>query len=92
MAKINIGALIEGAQKVVEAVKTMSPVIEKLGGPGVASIATIAIAAIGVIENVLDRVNDANVAISTQDEAKLRAMLAELQGENDKLAALINAS
>ena len=89
MAKINLTGVVNGAQKALDAVNEMLPVVEKLGGPVVANVATIAIAAIGVVQNVLDRAEDANVAMTTQDETKLRAMLAELQSANDKLAGAI---
>lgn len=92
MSKINVTGLVNGAQKALDAVQDMLPVVEKLGGPSVANVATIAIAAIGVIQNVLDRAEDANVAMTTQDEGKLRAMLAELQAANDKLAGTISES
>lgn len=92
MGKINLAGVVNGAQKALDAVNEMLPVVEKLGGPVVANVATIAIAAIGVVQNVLDRAEDANVAMTTQDETKLRAMLAELQAANDKLAGAITDS
>lgn len=87
--KLNITGIVNGAQKALEAVRDMAPVVEKLGGPSVASVATIGIAAIAIIENVLERGKDASVAMTTQDEGKLRAMLSELQEANDKLAGVI---
>lgn len=92
MSKIDIAAIIDGAQKALDAVQKLAPVAAQIGGPGVASVATIAIAAAGIIENALERFKGVKGAMSEQDEGKLRAMLAELQAANDKLAGNIAAS
>lgn len=92
MPKVNMASIIEGASKALEAVNALAPVAEKLGVPSiVANSATIAIAAMAVVENVLERSADLKLAMTSQDEAKLKAMLAELQAVNDRLAGTISA-
>jgi hypothetical protein len=92
MAKINLTGLVPNLQKVIDAVQALTPIAASLGGPVVANIATIGIAAIATIENILSRSGDLKEALSTQDEAKLRAMLSDLQAANDKLAGAISGS
>lgn len=92
MAKLNMTEVISGAQKAIDAVQELLPLAQKIGGPTVANVATIAIATIGVIENVLQRGQDAHIALTTKDEAQLRAMLEKLQEANDKLASAISSS
>ena len=89
---IDITGLIDGVSKVLAGVQAAAPVVQKLGGPNVANIATIGIAAIGVVQNVLERGRDLGAAMTEQDEAKLKAMLAELQAANDTLANAVNNS
>lgn len=90
--KFDIAALIDGAQKALSAVQTLAPLAGQIGGPGVAHVATIAISTAAVIENALVRVEGVKNAMTEQDEAKLRAMLAELQTVNDGLNGQIASS
>lgn len=92
MGKFNMASLIEGAQKALSAVQTLAPIAGELGGPGVAHVATIAISTAAMLENALVRAEGVKSAMSEQDEAKLRAMLGELQTVNDGLAGQIAAS
>jgi hypothetical protein len=86
----DVGVIVNGAQKVLDAVNDMSGIAKQLGS--VANVATLAIAVTAIIENVLARAKDLKVAMTTQDEAKLRAMLDELKSANDRLAGNIAAS
>jgi hypothetical protein len=90
MAKLNVAGLIDGLQGILKAVQTLEPAAKALGLPPViANVATIAIAATGVIQNVLARGETMVGSLSEQDEAKLRAILADLQASNDQLASVI---
>ena len=90
MAKLNIEGIVNGLNGVIKHVGDMLPMAQALGLPAVvANVATIAIAATGVIQNVLERGAQVKDALSTQDETKLRAMLADLQAINDRLAGTI---
>lgn len=92
MSKVNIAGIIAGAEKVLAGAREMLPVAKVFGGETVAHAATLAIATGAVIKNVLERAADAKVALTEQDEAKLRAMLTELQNVNDDLAGNIAKS
>lgn len=90
--RIDIAGIITGANAALTAVNTLAPLAGALGGSNVANVATIAIAATGVISNVLERAKETQIALTTQEEGKLRAMLGELQGVNDKLAGAVDAT
>ena len=90
--KFNVAGIIDGAQKVLGAVEDLAPIAKQLGGPEVANVATIAIAATAVLQNVLQRVEDGAVVMTTQDRAKVDAMLEELQRANDLLNEAVIAS
>ncbi len=83
MSKFSVAGVIAGASKALEAINELSPLAKALGI--VSPIATIGISAVSIITHTLERAADAKVAMTTQDEAKLKAMLEELQRANDKL-------
>lgn len=86
----NVDKLIAGLDTILKGYAEIAPLAQKLGVPAVvANVATIGIAATGTIHNILERAADAKDALTTQDEGKLRAMLADLQAVNDKLAGVI---
>lgn len=90
MPKLNFDGIINGVNKVVGALAEIAPLAVKLGlPPVVANVATIAISATGVIQNILERSANLKDALTTQEEEKLRAMLADLQAINDQLAGTI---
>jgi hypothetical protein len=90
MSKVNFGAALNGIEQALGAVKELMPFATALGLPGViANVATIAISAIAVSHNVLDKAANLKEGLSTTDETKLRSMIAELQGLNDGLAEQI---
>lgn len=90
MAKnLNVTGIVTGLDKLLTAVREMAPVAEAIGGAAVANVATLVIAGAAIAQNVLERAEGMKEALSSQDEAKLRAMLAELQEANDKLAGTI---
>src|SRR5690348_4317622 len=91
MAKqLDVSGLISGLNTVLKGLHDIAPVAEKLDMPAVvANAATIAIAATGAIQNILERAAAEKDAISTGDEARLRGMLADIQAVNDRLAGTI---
>ena len=90
MAKLDVSGLISGLNTVLKGLQDIAPVAEKLGMPAVvANAATIAIAATGAIQNILERGAAEKDALATSDEAKLRGMLADIQAVNDRLAGTI---
>lgn len=93
MAKLNLSGLITGLDTVLKGIQEALPIAQQVGIPAVVSnVVTIGIAAVGAINNILDRKDDLKDALSTQDEAKLRAMLKDIQQVNDQLAEVIAAS
>lgn len=92
MAKINIAGIISGVENALKAVNELMPVAEKLGLPAaIANVSTIAIAAIAVAHNVIDRASELKEGLATEDETKLRGLISELQAVNDRLAGEIAA-
>lgn len=90
---MNISGILGGLQAALGTVKKFAPVAEAFGLPAVVStVAEVASAAIEVAENAIERINDGRVVASNEDAAQVRSILAELQAENDKLAAKIAAS
>lgn len=90
MAKFDLTKLLGGVDDVVKALETLAPLAVALGAPPiVAGVATMAIAATGTLQNIVDRAADAKEAFSTADEGKLRGMLTRLQAVNDTLAGTI---
>ncbi len=90
---VDLSKLISGLDSVLKIVRDAAPLVESLGVPSiVANVATIGIAATATIENMLERGGKLKDALSTHDEAKLRAMLADLQTANDDLNEAIRDS
>jgi len=90
--KLNISGIVSGANAVLLAAKEFAPVAAQLGGPIVANAATVVIATAAMLENALERGKDASVVMTTQDEDKIAAMLAELGEVNDTLAGQVAKS
>lgn len=90
MIKFNTASLLAGLEKALAVVNDVMPVAKTLGI--VAPVVTIGISAISIIEHTLHQAKEAKIALSTQDETKLKAMLAELQAANDKLNGAIENS
>lgn len=84
--------IISGVEKVLETVTELTPLVGPLGGGAVAGVATLALAGIHILDNLLMRVGTAKDALNSTDEAKVRAVLADLQAANDKLAGAIKDS
>jgi hypothetical protein len=91
--KINFAGIISGVESALKAVNELMPIAEAMGAPAmIANISTIAIAAIATAHNTLDRATELKEGISSNDEKRLRELIAQLQGVNDKLAGEIAAS
>jgi hypothetical protein len=83
----------EGLQAALDTAQKLAPVAVALGMPEqVADIANVANAAVSVASNLAERINEGRIVASSGDADKVRAILAGLQAENDKLAAAIDAS
>jgi hypothetical protein len=75
MAKINLANLISGLDTIHKALMDIAPVASAIGGPVVANVTTIGIAATATIQNVLERADKLKSVMTEQDATKLRAML-----------------
>lgn len=89
MAQLNITALVNGLNSLHKILTEIEPIATAIGGPIVANVTTIGIAATATIQNVLERGDKLKGALSEQDETKLRAMLSDIQAVNDKLAGKV---
>jgi len=87
--KLNVGALVNGLNSLHNILVEIAPIAQAIGGPVVANVATIGIAATATIQNVLERGDSLKTAMTEQDATKLRAMLSDLQAVNDRLAGTI---
>jgi len=89
---MDLRKIINGVQKVLDAAEEMTPVVKVLGGPTIDNVATLINAGSSIVNNVLDRINDASIVVATRDENLLRAMASELGEANDKLNKAIEES
>lgn len=89
----DVSEVLKGLQAALDTVQKLGPVAQALGMPAeVVAIANVASAAVSVASNIVDRIEEGKVVASNTDAAAVRAILADLQTENDKLAAAIAAS
>lgn len=85
---MDIGKLTGALQSGLALVKELAP-LAALGGPGVAGVASIAATLAEIGENILDKANDGAIVATSDDKARVQALLAQIQAENDALAARV---
>lgn len=91
MAKpVDISAILSGLENALRIVRDVAPVAGKF--EVVANVATIAIAAAEIGRNILLRVEEGKIVLASNDEAKIKAILADLQETNDALDRTIRDS
>lgn len=78
-------------QSVDNVVDVLAPIAETYGG-NVGAAAKLISAASDIVTNVVARVEDGQLAASTDDQATLSALADKLRQENDRLAQVIAAS
>lgn len=89
---MDVKSILTGLQGALSAAQALAPALTALGVPGVAQAAQIASAALQIANDVSEAVKTGQVIVTSDDEAELQAILAQLQTENDALAAKIAAS
>lgn len=87
---LNVSGIIDGLQSALKAVQDIAPIAQKFGV--VAPIATIAISAASIAQNILARVEEGKELLTSHDEAKIKAILADIQACNDRLNDAIKDS
>lgn len=85
---INFAAIRAALTQGLALVRALEPVASA-GGPAAAQTAAIVGALAETAQNALARIDDAAVVVAAEDETAIRAILADLQAENDRLAAAI---
>lgn len=73
----------------LEVVRQLEPIVGALGGPVVGGAANVAGGLAEIALNALQRAETVQDAMSTEDQAELRTILAELQARNDQVDAAI---
>lgn len=89
---MNVGGFREGLEKLLSVVTTLAPVAKEFGGPLVGQVADLVKTGSAIATNVLERIEERSVVADSRDEGVIRAILADLQRENDGFAAQIDAS
>lgn len=91
MAKtLNVNNIVNGLEFALKAIGEIAPVAQKF--ELIAPVATIAISAVSIAQNILNRAQEGKEVLTSQDEAKIRAILADIQSANDKLNTAIKDS
>lgn len=84
--------LLDFMDKVTDAVKKFAPVASDLGLPIVEKVANIADTAVEVAQNILERAEDAEIVLKSEDKDDIEARIARLREANNDLAAFIRNS
>lgn len=72
-------------------VQALAP-LAALGGPTVAGAVSIAATLAEIGQNVLEKIEDGQIVATSQDKDQIKAILAEIQAQNDALAARIRTT
>jgi GTP:adenosylcobinamide-phosphate guanylyltransferase len=89
---MDVKSVISLLETGVSFVHDLTPIVGAFGGP-VAVAAADATVAIGEIaNNILVRVEEGKAVATSEDVAKIKAIIDTLQKQNDKLAAQISGS
>lgn len=81
-----------GLEGLLGVVTTLAPIAKSMGGDTVTKIAGLVETGLSIANNALERIKDGTVVADSRDEAVVRAIITDLQAENDKLAKAIDAS
>ena len=87
---LSVSNIVNGLEFALKTIGEIAPVAQKFGI--VAPVATIAISAVSIAQNILARVEEGKEVLSSHDEAKIKAILADIQSCNDKLNEAVNNS
>ncbi len=85
---MDIKATINAMQQGLTTVQAFAPFLA-LGGPAAAGVGKIAESVATVGQAVLENIEAGLIVATSDDEAAIKAILADVQAENDKLAARI---
>lgn len=88
---MDISKIAAALKKGLETMEALAP-LAVLGGPAAAGIGSIAATLADIGQNVLDKIEDGAVVASSDDKEQVKALLAQIQAENDTLAARIRSS
>lgn len=77
-------------QQGLATLRALAP-LAQLGGPVVANVAAYAASLAEIGQNIMDKIADGTVVATSDDEATIKALIADIQTENDGMDARINA-
>ncbi|MBY0395655.1 MAG: hypothetical protein K2X91_04180 [Thermoleophilia bacterium] len=86
---MNVTQGITALQSGLATLKALAPLVGFI--PGAGNVAGIAATLAEVGANLLDKIQDGSVVASSTDGETIKALLEEIQGENDALAQRIAA-
>ena len=90
--KLDIGAVQTSLSAGVVLMRTLTPIAEALGGPQVATAIAIGNGLATFAESTLQSIHDGQTVAEATGIADVRRALQVILAENDKLAALVDAS
>lgn len=86
---MDVANLIKSVRNVIAGAKSMLPIIDSLDLPVVDNVVKIVRTATDIVDNVVERANEAKVVITSTDQQEIDNALEEIQAVNDELAAYI---
>lgn len=90
----NFAGLLSGLQKGLDTVQALLPIATALGAPTglVDKVTNIAQATLETGQHVQAKIEEGTIVATSQDQDQLKSILAQIEAENDALAAYIDAS
>lgn len=89
---MDLSKVKDGLGKLLQTVQVLAPIARTFGGPMVDKVSAIITTGVTIASNVLERVEEGAVVAETRDVDVIKAILSDLQAENDELAKAIDAS
>lgn len=79
-------------EKAIDFISDLTPAATAIGGPIVGNALSVVNAVAEIGRNIMERVDDNKVALSSDDQATIRALIAKVADTNNALAAAVSAS
>ncbi len=89
---IDIKTVREGLEALDGLVARLTPMATALGGPTGALVAKLGDAALDIAIHAAERAEEAQIVHAGDDKPRIAAIVANLQADNDKLMAAVDAS
>lgn len=84
--------LVDALKKGADFIEALSPVAAAIGGPTVGHVFNVVGMVGEIAENIETRVKEGSLVLASEDQDEIKAVIARLAIENDKLAVKIASS